>query len=199
MKRIALAGLAALALAAGALALAADRGLFGDREAAADRVPIGGPFALVDGDGRIRRDTEFRGAPMLVAFGYTHCPDVCPTVLQTMTDALDSLGAKGAAIQPLFVTVDPGRDTPEAMRAYVGHFHERLIGLTGSAAQTEAAARAYRVTVRTAPPDESGHLVDHTSIVYLMGPDGSYVTHFGHGSDAATMAARLERYLEDEG
>ena len=195
---------AALAVAAAAAALAL-AGLVAWREGAFDpppenagRVPIGGPFALIDGDGRMRTDSEFRGAPMLVSFGYTHCPDICPTVLQTIADALDALGPEGAAIQPLFVTVDPERDTPEVVRAWVGHFHERLIGLTGAPEQTAAAARAYRVTWRMVPDEAggAGYLLDHTALVYLMDADGAYVTHFGHREDAAAMAARLARYLE---
>ena len=163
------------------------------REAA---VPIGGPFTLVDGDGRTVTRAEFLGAPMLVTFGYTHCPDVCPTTLHAMSAALDALGPKGEAIRPVFVTVDPERDTPEVMRDYVGHFHERLSGLTGSVEQAAAAARAWRVTARKAPLEGGGYLMDHTALIYLMDAEGAYVAHFGHGSDPAAVAARLAEHLE---
>ncbi len=198
MKRIVAAGLVAIALVAAVSILAARRGTLGDRPEAPGRVLIGGPFTLVDGDGRTWTETAFRGAPMLVTFGYTHCPDVCPTTLQTITDALDVLGPQGEAIQPLFITVDPERDTPKVMRDYVDHFHERLIGLTGSTGQTTAAARAWRVTARKAAEDGEDYLVDHTALIYLMGPDGAYVTHFGHRSDAGSIAAKLAEYLERE-
>lgn len=198
MKRLLAGSLAAALAAATALSwVLADRAGAPARTAAEGLVPIGGPFELVDGDGRTRRYSEFRGAPMLVNFGYTHCPDVCPTTLQTMTDALETLGPEGAPIQPLFITVDPERDTPAVMREYVGHFHERLIGLTGSVEQAAAAARAWRVAAMKAPGGDGEHyLMDHTALVYLMGPDGAYVTHFGHGTGAEAMAARLADYLE---
>ena len=197
-NRLASALFAAAGLAAGAALVGALVGGAPPVEApAAARVPIGGPFALVDGDGRTRTRDEFLGAPLLIAFGYTHCPDVCPTMLQTMTEALDALGPEGAAIQPVFVTVDPERDTPAVMRAHVGHFHERLVGLTGGAEQAAAAARAWRVTARKTPPDEEGnYLVDHTALTYLMDADGAYVAHFGHDADWRTMAERLRRHLE---
>ena len=195
-----LAGLAVAGAVAAAAVLFAPpepwRGLFAERSPAVAAVPIGGPFTLRDGDGRMRSDEMFRGAPMLVSFGYTSCPDICPTTLQVMTNALEAVGPKGEAIQPLFITVDPERDTPEVMRAYVGLFHQRLIGLTGTTEQTAAAADSYRVFARKTEGGEEGYLVDHTALVYLMGPDGAYVTHFHHRTDSETMAAKLSEYMD---
>ncbi len=183
--------------AAAAIALALAWRAAPVEEAAAERrVPIGGPFMLVDGAGQVRDDAEFRGAPMLVAFGYTHCPDVCPTTLQTMADALDAVGPLAADIQPLFITVDPERDTPEVVGRYVDYFHPAMIGLTGSAEQVAEAVAAYRVTARKAPLEDGEYLMDHTALVYLMGPDGAYVTHFSHQSGSEAMAETLAAYLE---
>src|SRR5436853_1443434 len=109
-----------------------------------NREPIGGPFALIDQSGKPRTDKDFRGKLMLVYFGFTYCPDVCPTDLQNIGLALDELGEAGGKIQPLFITVDPARDTPEHLRDYVPMFHPRLIGLTGDTAAIHAAAAAYR-------------------------------------------------------
>ena len=159
-------------------------------------VPIGGPFTLVDGEGRTVTRADFLGAPMLVTFGYTHCPDVCPTTLHLMAVALDALGPDGEAIRPVFITVDPERDTPEVVREYASHFHARLSGLTGSVEQAAAAARAWRVTARKAPLEGGGYLMDHTSLIYLMDAEGAYVAHFGHGADPAAVAARLAEHLE---
>ena len=108
------------------------------------RALIGGSFELVDQTGKLRKDAEFRGKYMLVFFGYTHCPDFCPTGLQAMAEALDALGKDAEKIQPIFITIDPARDTPKVMKDYVANFHPRLLGLTGSAAQVAKAAKAYQ-------------------------------------------------------
>lgn len=164
----------------------------------ASGVPIGGAFTLVDQDGRTVTDKNFLGKYMLVYFGYTYCPDVCPTSLNTLGRAMDQLEAEApeaaARIQPVFITVDPARDTPELMKSYVGNFHDRLIGLTGTPEQVAAAAKAYRVyfskvVEKGASADE--YLMDHSSITYLMGPDGKFVTHFGHGTAPDVMAGKL--------
>jgi len=157
---------------------------------------VGGPFELIDGDGRTRTDQEFRGRHMLIYFGFTYCPDVCPTELQNMTNALDQLGDAAAAIQPIFISIDPERDTPEVVGAYVDHFHPSMIGLTGSPEAVAAAAKAYRVYYRRADdPNASDYLMDHSSIVYLMRPDGKFLTHFSYGTTAEEMAATIRRYL----
>jgi protein SCO1/2 len=131
-----------------------------DLRAAGEPVlPFGGPFALVDHDGRPRRDTDFRGRHLLVYFGYTSCPDLCPLGLDTIAQALDLLGPRADAVQPVFVTVDPARDTPEVLREYVASFDARLLGLTGSEADIRSVTKAYRVhrrLVRTAPDGGGG-------------------------------------------
>lgn len=161
-------------------------------------VSFGGPFSLVDHGGTPRSDRDFRGSFMLIYFGYTYCPDICPTNLQTMTDALDLIGDKAGQVQPLFISVDPARDTAAALGDYVSYFHPRLIGLTGSERQVRAVAKAYRihrskVTVADAAPED--YLVNHSSITYLMGPDGRFVTLFPHDTKADFMAQAIAKYL----
>jgi protein SCO1/2 len=162
---------------------------------------IGGAFALTDQFGKPRTDADFRGQYMLVFFGFSNCPDICPIELQTISDALDRLDAKQAAeVTPIFITVDPARDSPDVLRAYVANFHPRLVALTGSAEAIGAVAKAYRVyyakaTGAKAPSDPAAYILDHTAVVYLMGPKGEYVAHFGPGTTAEAMAADLRNRL----
>jgi cytochrome oxidase Cu insertion factor (SCO1/SenC/PrrC family) len=155
---------------------------------------IGGPFNLVDDTGRPRSDAEFRGKFMLIYFGYTHCPDACPTALQDMADALAKLGPAAAEIAPIFITVDPERDTVQYLKGYAEQFDPHFVALTGSQEQVAAAAKAYRVYYRKAS-DQTDYLVDHTSIVYLMDRDGKFLTHFTHETSPDQMAAALRKYL----
>ena len=154
---------------------------------------IGGPFTLTDQDGRKVTDKDFRGRYMLVFFGYTYCPDLCPTELQVMSAALDSLGARAAAIQPVFISFDPQRDTPAVLKQYVSNFHPRLVGLTGSPEEIAAAAKAYRVyyskVANSSAPDT--YLMDHSTITYLMDPQGKFLKHFSYSTDAAALAKAL--------
>ena len=163
-------------------------------------VKFGGPFTLVDHEGITRTDADFRGRFMLVYFGYTYCPDICPTGLQTMTDALDMLGAAVKRVQPLFISIDPARDTVPELKQYLENFQPAILGLTGSEAQVRAVARAYKVHRRkvnlSEPEDANDYLVDHSSITYLMGPDGGFVTLFPHGTEPEFMADAIRRYLE---
>lgn len=159
-------------------------------------VQIGGPFTLTDQNGVVRHDTDFRGELMLVYFGYTYCPDACPTALQTMTNALDALGDKGKEVQPIFITVDPERDTVAQMKLYASNFHPRLLALTGTVEQTTAAARAYRVYFQKVKQSgQDDYLVDHSSFIFLMGRDGHYLAHFGPDVTADAMAAAIKKYL----
>jgi cytochrome oxidase Cu insertion factor (SCO1/SenC/PrrC family) len=167
----------------------------GGIELGAGSLAIGGPFTLVDQNGATRRPEDFRGKLMLIYFGYTYCPDVCPTELQTMSEALAQLGDKAAAVQPLFITVDPERDTPEQMKSYAENFDPSLLALTGSAAQVAEAAKAYRVFYEKAKQPDGSYAMDHSSIVYLMGGDGKYLAHFGPGTNAADMAAAIAKRL----
>jgi cytochrome oxidase Cu insertion factor (SCO1/SenC/PrrC family) len=153
---------------------------------------IGGPFELVDQNGRTRTQDDLLGRFALIYFGFTYCPDACPTALVAMAEALDRLGPAAARIQPVFVSVDPERDTVPVMAAYVAAVDERLMGLTGTPEQVARAARAYRVFYRKATPTGSAeYLVDHTSLIYLMDPQGKYVAHFSH----ETPVERIEEVL----
>jgi protein SCO1/2 len=156
---------------------------------------VGGPFTLTDHTGRTVTDKDFRGRYMLVFFGFTFCPDICPSGLQTMAAALDKVGAKADRITPIFITVDPERDTSEKLKEYVAHFHPRLVGLTGTPEQIQDVARAYRAYYKKVKDERSSapYTMDHTSIIYLMGPDGAFVTHFTHATPLDTMAAAFER------
>jgi protein SCO1/2 len=157
---------------------------------------VGGPFTLVDHTGREVSDETFHGRYTIVYFGYTYCPDVCPGTLQVLMSALDELGQKADDIQPLFVTVDPERDTVKEMARYVHYFGDTLIGLTGTTEQVEQAAKAYRVYFQRVEGDDGGpYLMDHTSILYLMGPDGGFVKHFNYDSDPRDLAAAIAEHL----
>jgi cytochrome oxidase Cu insertion factor (SCO1/SenC/PrrC family) len=163
----------------------------------AGKALVGGPFTLTDQNGKRVSEQDFRGKFMLVYFGFTYCPDVCPTALQVMAAALDKLGPKGERITPVLISVDPERDTPAQLSLYVKSFHPRLVGLTGSPQEVEAAAKAYRVYVKKVPDPKStaGYTMDHSSIVYVMGPDGQYRAHFTHATSPDVMAERLARLL----
>lgn len=154
---------------------------------------VGGPFALTDQDGKRVSEKDFLGKHTLVVFGYTFCPDVCPGELQVISAALDALGPEAEALRPLFVTVDPQRDTPEVMKAYIQNFHPAFRALTGSAAEIAAMAKAYRVYYREVPSKGGplDYLMDHTAFIYLMGPDGTYRTHFPYSTDAKKLAAEI--------
>jgi protein SCO1/2 len=156
---------------------------------------VGGPFSLTDQDGRRVTEKDFLGRYMLVFFGFTYCPDICPTELQVMTAALDAMGPAAEKIQPVFVSVDPERDTPEVMKAYVANFGPRLIGLTGTPEEIAAMAKAYRVYCakaanQNAPGD---YLMDHSSIIYLMDEDGSFVKHFAYTTDVEKLTSELKK------
>jgi len=157
---------------------------------------IGGPFALTDQNGVVRHDSDFRGKLMLIYFGYTYCPDACPAALTVMTSALDELGDAAKDVQPIFITVDPERDTVAQMKSYASNFHPRLLALTGSVEETNAAARAYRIYFEKVKPQGGGdYLVDHSSLTFLMGRDGKFLTYFGPEVTADQMAAVIKKYL----
>ncbi|MFV0295529.1 MAG: SCO family protein [Hyphomicrobiaceae bacterium] len=158
---------------------------------------IGGPFTLVNQDGKTVTDKTYRGKYMLVEFGYTFCPDVCPTGLQVISAALDEIGPKADKVVPLFISVDTERDTPKQLKQYVGSFNPRLQGLTGTPEEIAAAAKAYRVYYKKVedPKSTAGYTYDHSALIYLMGPDGKYVTHFPYSTNPDKMAARLKEIL----
>lgn len=159
-------------------------------------IAIGGPFALTDHLGRAVSDQDYRGAYMLIYFGYINCPDICVPALHNMSAALDALGTAGDAIQPIFITVDPLRDTVEALAGYVPNFHPRLVGLTGTARQTKAVAAAYSVFFEAgAHAGDDDYPVGHSGYVYLIGPDGEYLTVMSHAKAGAAMAAQIKEFL----
>ncbi len=171
---------------------------------------IGGPFQLTDTTGKQVTDKTYAGKYLLVYFGYTYCPDTCPTDLTLMSRAMDLLGKDGGAVQPIFITIDPERDTVQEMASYVSHFGPSLVGLTGTPEQIAAVARAYRVYYRKAPArqgdtgDTAGgaragdddYLMDHSSFIYFMGPDGAYIDNFAPGTTPKDMANRIREILQ---
>lgn len=168
--------------------------------AVSPQIDIGGPFELTDQNGNRVTDAHFRGKFMLVYFGYGFCPDVCPTELQNMSAALDRLGKAADVVQPVFITVDPERDTVAFLADYVPLFSDRLIGLTGEPQEIDKVARAYRVYYAKAPngSDKEDYLVDHTSFVYLMGRDGAFLTMFRGATDPEKIALTISGYLDVE-
>ena len=161
-----------------------------------NKEPIGGSFALVDQDGRLRTDADFRGKLLLVYFGYTYCTDICPTDLQAIGTAIDKLGPAGDSVQPIFITVDPKHDTPETIKLYVGLFHPRLIGLTGSANQIKTVAQAYKVYyAKNEQSGKSDPVIDHSGFVFLVGRDGKYLGFFPPGTSADRLIDGLRPHL----
>lgn len=166
---------------------------------ASGAVAIGGPFTLTDGKGNTFTEANLEGSYSLIFFGFTHCPDICPLTLQVMSDAITQAGAAGERVTPVFVTVDPERDTVEMVGSYVAAFHPRFVGLTGTSEQIAAATKAYRVFARKAPLKDSegketgDYTVEHTGIIFLMNPEGRYVTHFSSGATAEEIAAYIRR------
>ena len=162
---------------------------------------IGGPFELLDQNGETRRESDFAGRNMLIYFGYTYCPDICPSSLSVMTQALDILEErapeKAETIAPIFITVDPQRDTVEAMKSYAEHFHPEMVALTGSEEQVSKAAKAYRVYYAKVKDESSsaGYTFDHSSIVFLMDKQGEYAAHFPPGTGPEKMAEGIRKRL----
>jgi cytochrome oxidase Cu insertion factor (SCO1/SenC/PrrC family) len=191
------------AIAAGALWRAGNRSPVTAATPDASASDFGGPFSLIDQNGVRRSDSDFRGKYMLVFFGYTYCPDVCPTMLATEAEALDKLGARASAIVPIFITVDPKRDTPEKLKPYLESFDPKppsarraFVGLTGSDEEIAKAAKAYRVYYRAhldGQVEIGDYSVDHSSEVYLMNPEGKFVAYYSAGILPDEMAADLQQ------
>jgi protein SCO1/2 len=176
---------------------------FGAREEApspttagsSQQVAIGGPFALVDQNGQARTEADLKGRLSLIYFGYTFCPDVCPLALSNMGAAIDALGKKGDAVVPVFVTVDPERDTVARLKEYAQRFHPRLLALTGTPEAVARAAKAYRIYYAKQEGAGADYLMDHSSLIYLMDRDGRYLAHFGPNANPQEIAAKIEGYL----
>jgi cytochrome oxidase Cu insertion factor (SCO1/SenC/PrrC family) len=157
---------------------------------------IGAPFTLTDQDGHKRSSSAFAGRYMLVYFGYTYCPDVCPTTLALMSDALTKMGPKAKRIVPVFVTIDPERDTPKVLKTYLASFGPQFVGFTGDVKTITKVAADYRVYFKKHPLDGGNYGVDHSSVIYLMGPDGKFIaywddTSIGPDKLADELRARL--------
>ena len=158
---------------------------------------IGGPFSLTDGQGHTVTDRDLRGRYMLVYFGYTFCPDVCPTTLNAVADAMDKLGPKADRVQPVFITVDPKRDTPAVVKQYAAAFGSRIEGLTGTPEEIAKVAKEYRVyyAEHRTGPGPNDYTMDHSSILYLMGPDGRFIAPVRADQSGDEMAAVLARLI----
>jgi protein SCO1 len=161
----------------------------------AQSAAVGGSFALVSHEGRAVTERDFLGSPFLVFFGFTHCPDVCPTKLFEISEVLRATGERGRSLRALFITVDPERDTPEVLKSYLGSFDERIVGLTGDGAAIDAAVRAYRGFARKVPLKDGGYTMEHTALVYLMDGKGRFVSSLNLQRPPAEAARELLRQV----
>lgn len=181
---------------AGALALAAAAILTfsPSRQGQSGTASVGGPFTLTTQEGKTLTEKDLRGAPFLVFFGFTHCPDICPTKLFEISEVLRAAGGKGEKLRALFVTVDPERDTPDVMKSYLGSFDPRILGLSGERPAIDAMIKAYRAYARKVPTKDD-YTMDHTALVYLMAKDGSFVGAFNIEQPPAQAAQEWLRHL----
>jgi protein SCO1/2 len=168
-------------------------GPLGDRRVASGpaSLPIGGPFALTDHRGRAVTEADFRGKPVAIFFGFTHCPDVCPTTLGEMTGLIEALGPAADRVHWLFVSVDAGRDTPETMAAYLEAFDRRILGLSGTEAQVEQAARSFRVYYRRVALEGGGYTMDHSASLFLLDAAGRFAGTVDYKESEAVALEKL--------
>jgi protein SCO1 len=156
---------------------------------------IGGPFRLVDQDGKTVTDADLKGKWSLVYFGYTHCPDACPTALNDISIALDELGPQRSAVRPVFITVDPERDTAEVLKAYITSFDAPILALTGTPEEIAQAAKGYRVYYAKHPEPGGDYSMDHSSVIYVMDPQGRFTASFTQENSPEEIAERLKKLL----
>lgn len=169
-----------------------------DARRTAETASVGGPFTLTDQHGRTVTEKDYAGRMLLIFFGYTYCPDICPTEVQTMAEVMDTLTAEEQAkVQPLFVTIDPERDNQQVVADYVALFHPRIVGLTGTPAQVAAVAKSYRVYYAKSggEPDGTNYMMDHSTYLYLMAPDGTLAGLYPRGTTAAQLVADIRQRL----
>ena len=158
---------------------------------------VGGPFRLASASGEVVDSETLKGNPYVIFFGFTHCPEVCPTTLYTLSGALNDMGAAGAGIPAFFVTVDPDRDTPEALKAYMESFDNRVVALRpANADELSAITKTFRVFYRRQPTSDGSYTMDHTALIYLMDGDGDFFGTISYGEDAETVRGKLERLVE---
>lgn len=156
---------------------------------------VGGPFALLDQNGETKTDRDFRGRWMLVYFGYTHCPDVCPTTLSLLTEVLKRLGSRANRVAPIFITLDPKHDTPAVVKAYLDSFDPRFIGLTGPDSHIAAVTAEYKVYRVTRRLPGGGYAIDHSNVICLMAPDGTFAASYDNSQGPDEIAADIEKRL----
>ncbi len=163
-----------------------------------DTIPIvKGAFSLQSPTGATVTEQDFKGRYMLVFFGFTHCPDICPTTLLLLQNVVAKLGEDGKKLQPIFITVDPERDTPALVGDYVSHFGNGVVGLSGTPAQVKAAADNFKVyfsKVEMSDPS-MGYMINHSGFIYLLGPDGQYLSHFAHDVSESDLEAGLRKFV----
>lgn len=167
----------------------------GPESLASTSAAIGGPFKLTDQNGKPITDRDLKGRPSLVFFGFTHCPEVCPTALFDISEILNRLGPDAAKVNAVFITVDPERDTPAVLKDYLSSFNPRLVGVGGDTEQLAAVAKAFRVYYKKVPTKDGDYTMDHTAIVYLMDKNGQFVAPFNLKRKPEEAAAELRRYL----
>ena len=156
---------------------------------------IGGSFSLINQDGNIISNETYRGKYVLIFFGYTFCPDICPSTLSNFSSAMDLLGNDAMHVKPVFVSIDPARDSPEALKSYLTHFHKSFDGLTGNLEQIKHIKKIFRIFAvksQASEPGSNNYLMDHSSISYLLGPDGKFITFFRYGAEAEVIATKLK-------
>lgn len=169
--------------------------LMGDLRKVAAPAAIGGPFQLTDQAGQAVTEKNLKGRPTLIFFGFTHCPDVCPTSLFEISEVLRAMGKDADKVNAFFVSVDPERDTQAAMKDYLSSFDPHLKGLTGNAEQVAKVLSAYRVYAKKVPLKDGDYTMDHTALIYLMDRDGNFVAPFNMKRKPEEAAAELKRYL----
>jgi len=161
------------------------------------RGAYGGPIMLQDQTGKTVTDEDYRGKFLLISFGYTHCGDICPTMLQSTAKVMDLLGDKAKELQPIFITLDPQRDTPQVLRDYVSAFHPGIVGLTGPEPYVASAARKYRIKYEKVPGVGNDYSIDHSAVLFLMGPDGAFMERFAYSMTPEDMTKRITKRINE--